>query len=56
MKSGAELRELARQIEKLCEASPCMSVAYPIVSNAVEHLCAIARIHEMNEDQNVSRA
>lgn len=52
MTTAHQLRELAREIERACHDSPCVGIAAPIISNAVDHLCAIARIHELNEEQN----
>lgn len=49
MTTAHHLRELAREIERLCHDSPCSGVASPIIDNATDHLCAIARIHELNE-------
>jgi hypothetical protein len=43
-----ELRELAAAIAELCRASPCHSVAWPIVQGCTDHLCAIAAIREVN--------
>lgn len=49
MTTADELRDLARRIEMLCMEHGCASVAGHIVKNAVDHLCALARIHELNE-------
>jgi preprotein translocase subunit SecB len=43
-----ELRELAAKIEHACLDAPCMGVAFPVVRNCVDHLTAIAAIHEKN--------
>lgn len=49
MSSTADaLRKLARDIDDACYNSACMSVAAPIIKNATSHLCAVARIHELN--------
>lgn len=56
MTASSSLRQLARDIEALCHASECIGIASPIVENAASHLCAIARIHELNEEQNGKRA
>jgi hypothetical protein len=48
-----ELRELAIKIMQCVEHSAVSSIAYPIVSNAADHLCAIARVHEANNGQKM---
>lgn len=53
-KTAAALRKLARDIDDAAYNSPCMSVAAPIIKNATAHLCAVARIHELNQ-QNSDR-
>ncbi len=43
---SAELRDLAEKIRQLCLKSPCISAALPVVQNCVDHLTALAAIHE----------
>lgn len=43
-----ELRELAKQIESLCQQAPCMSVAWEIIRPATNHLYLLARLYELN--------
>jgi hypothetical protein len=38
------------------EYSSVRSIAHPIVSNAADHLCAIARVHELNNGQKALKA
>lgn len=46
---GNELRELADALYKTARASPSMSIAGPIVANATDHLLAVARISDLQE-------
>lgn len=55
MNTWDELRELAAKLDQDCQSSPCMSIAHPIVANAVCHLRAIARTHEMTAQQSNAR-
>lgn len=48
MNTAKELRKLAKKISELCSKSTCAGVASTIIDNAADHLCAIARIHELN--------
>lgn len=48
-KTSASLRRLADAILDQARASPVMGVAYPIISITADHLRAIARIREMQE-------
>jgi hypothetical protein len=48
--TARQLRELVREIERVCRDSPCSSVASAIINNATNHLCAVARIHEINAE------
>jgi hypothetical protein len=41
-----ELRTLASEIEKICKEAPCVSVAFPVVRNCVDHLTALAAVYE----------
>ncbi len=43
---ATELRTLAEQIRQLCLKSPCISAALPVVQNCVDHLTALAAVHE----------
>jgi hypothetical protein len=47
--TARELRDLASQIETLARKSPCYSVVCKIVQVMCENICAVARIHELNE-------
>ena len=47
--TGKELRALAIVLEKQVRKAPCYSVALPIVQNAVDHLRAVARVHDENQ-------
>lgn len=47
-----ELRDLAKTIEQACAASRSMSIALPVVQNCTDHLLAIARVHELNQETN----
>lgn len=44
------LRALAARIEQLAKDDPAYSQAHDIVTNCVDHLCAVARTHEANEE------
>lgn len=44
------LRNLAEQIEKTAKGHPVYSQATAIVQNCVDHLCAVARVHEANAE------
>ena len=46
------LRDLARKIEELAKGHQAYSQAQPAVSNLVDHLSAIARCHECNNQLN----
>lgn len=48
--TAQELRALAKAIEDECSTSPAMSIALPVVQNCVDHLSAIARVHELNHE------
>jgi len=45
---ATELRELSDTIRAACAGSPCLSVAWPVVQNCIDHLRALAAIHEMS--------
>lgn len=49
-KTGDELRALAAVIERAKSESPIASVAQRIVGECVDHLCAVARIHDLNAE------
>ena len=49
-KTGDELRALAAAIERANSESPANSVAWPVVRNCIDHLTAIARIHDLNAE------
>lgn len=44
------LRELASQIKELAKAHPYYSQAHAIVENCCDHLCAVARTHELTAE------
>lgn len=44
----ADLRDLARQIEKVAQEHFCYGQVNTIIQNAVDHICAIARVEELN--------
>ena len=50
--TAKELRALAAELMLCVTESPVNSVAYPIVVIAADHLCAIARIRELNFEMN----
>lgn len=54
-KTGDELRTLAAAIERAKSESPIAGVAQRIVSNCVDHLCAVARIHDLNSTIDASK-
>ena len=41
-----ELRSLCDDIEGITHASPCCSIAWPIIRNAIDHLTALAVVYE----------
>ena len=41
-----ELRKLAAALRQALVASPCMSVAAPAVDSCIDHLTAIAAVHD----------
>lgn len=47
-KSADEIVALCKQIDEVTRASQALGVARPIISNAIDHLSAIARIHRLN--------
>lgn len=49
MSTAQELRMLARGIYDLAKANPSWSVVASIIENTTDHLSAIARAHELNE-------
>jgi len=49
MTTATELRALCRELHDAVMKSPCLSVALPAVHNCIDHLTAIARVHELNE-------
>jgi|HubBroStandDraft_1064217.scaffolds.fasta_scaffold180081_2 hypothetical protein len=49
--TAKELRALAKKLKECCLQSTVLSIASPIVTNACDHLCAIARVHEVNESE-----
>jgi hypothetical protein len=49
MSTAQELRTLAHQIHELAKANPSWSVVAPIIENLTDHLSAVARVHELNE-------
>jgi hypothetical protein len=51
-KTGDELRALAAAIERAKSESPIASIAQRIVGNCVEHLRAVARIHDLNSPRH----
>lgn len=46
------LRKLAMDMLDLLHKSEYMTLAGPIIHNAADHLCAIARLHELNKEMN----
>jgi hypothetical protein len=48
MTAKRDLRDLARKIEAVTKSHFCYGQAIKIVSNCCDHLCAIARIEELN--------
>jgi len=48
-KTGDELRALADAIKCASEGSPIINVAGPIVRNCIDHLRAVARIHDLQQ-------
>lgn len=48
--TAKELRELADDIDMCIAGKRIFNIARPVIRNATDHLRAIARIHEMNED------
>jgi hypothetical protein len=46
MSTSSELRDLARAIEKLCNESPCVSLAGGIVNHCTNYLQLLAGFHE----------
>jgi hypothetical protein len=53
-KTGDELRALADAIAHVAEESKVRGMAGPIVRNCVDHLRAVARIHDLNIQAGVS--
>jgi len=51
---SSELRALARAIDNRAAKSPCMSVALPIVRLCCDHLCLLARVHELNAKEAIN--
>ncbi len=50
-KTSDELRTLADEISRTAEQSPAaISLWSPIVRNCVDHLRAVARIHDLNAE------
>lgn len=49
VKTAEELRQLVQEIERCLETSKVYSVASAPVRNCIDHLSAIARIHEANQ-------
>lgn len=49
MRKDKTLRGLSRAIMKVVHGHPEMSRAFPIINMACEHLCAIARIEELDK-------
>ena len=50
-KTGDELRTLADAISRTAEESPAaISLWSPIVRNCIDHLRAVARIHDLNAE------
>jgi hypothetical protein len=45
----SRLRDLARDIENVSRDHPCWSQAHVVVLNCTSHLCAMARIEEVNQ-------
>ena len=53
MSVASEIRELAREIERISRESPSYPMVWPVVQNFIGHLTAIARVSEMTHaDQN----
>lgn len=48
MTGPESLRQLAREIEDLGRKHGCWSQVHQIVLNATDHICAVARIEELN--------
>lgn len=48
-RTAHELRQLAKDIEDVCQESLCMSLAYPIVAHCAEHLRLLAGFHEQQQ-------
>lgn len=46
----SNLRDLAAKIEAIAVSHPAFSQAYPAVHVCVDHLCAVARVSEINQD------
>lgn len=44
----SDLRDLARQLQRVAEDHFCYAQVAEIIRNATDHICAIARIEEMN--------
>ena len=49
-KTGDELRKLADAIERIREESPVLGITAPIIRNCIDHLRAVARIHDLNAE------
>lgn len=45
------LRDLSEAIYALAREHPCYSQASAVVQNCCDHLCAIARVHEVNRGE-----
>lgn len=46
----SDLRDLARQIRLVAQTHPCWSQAHQAVAALEEHLCAMARVHEVHRE------
>jgi len=46
---AAELRALARELERVAREAPCYSIVWPIIQNTVDHICARAAVSEARE-------
>ncbi len=51
IKTAQELRMLSRQIEDMAREAPCYSVVCKAVQVLCENICAVARVHELNEQK-----
>ena len=50
-KEAAELRDLAKILREISAAHPAYSMTYTIIQNACDHICAKARIMEVERSK-----